>query len=234
MPTATQIISGALGLLGIRAPGDEVDPDIAAVVFDRLNTLLDAWRTGEFYAYTTQTITGTLPANTQSVTIGPAMTLAITPRPVQLEASSFYTEGGYDYPLIPVTEAEFNHIVLKSTAASGKKWMFYRPGATTTGTVSFWPRSESAVTLSIVCQLQVAEFTDYTTDVVLPAGYRRALQFTLAEECAADFEREIPPTVARNARAARRDIKSNNFRVPQLEVAGHLRSAVEFGTLPGW
>jgi hypothetical protein len=233
MPTATQIISGALGLLGIRAPGDEIDPDIAEVVFDRLNTLLDAWRTGEFYAYTTQTITGTLPANTQSVTIGPAMTLAITPRPVKLEASSFFTEDGFDHPLIPVTEAEFNHIVLKNTAAGGQKWMFYRPGAGTTGTVSFWPRSSSNVALSIVCQLQVSEFTDYTTDVVLPAGYRRALQFTLAEECAADFEREIPPTVARNARAARRDIKTNNFVVPQLEVCSRGQAGIEFGTFPG-
>lgn len=233
MATATQIIGGALGLLGIRAPGDDIDPDISAIVFDRLNTLLDAWRTQEFFAYTTQIVTGTLPANTQVLTIGPAMALAVTPRPVALEPSSFYTAGGIDYPLIPVTEAEFNHIALKSVAATGAKWMFYRPGAGATGTVSFWPLAGSSVALSIVCQLQVSEFSDYTADVVLPAGYRRALQFTLAEECAADFEREVPPTVARNARAARCDIKQNNFRVPQLVVSGVGESGIEFGSFQG-
>lgn len=233
MATANEIISSTLGLLGIRAAGDDIDPDIASVVFERLNTLMDAWRTGELFAYTTQTVQGSLPANTQSVTIGPGQTVAITPLPTQIETSSFYTEGGIDYPLHNVTEAEFNRVALKAISSPGDRWMFFKRGATT-GTLSFWPRAGSTATLNIVCQVQVGEFPDYTTDVVLPAGYKRALIFTLAEECAADFEREIPPTVARNAKAARRAIKNQNFVVPQLEVNSHEQDAVVFGTLPGW
>ncbi|MGH7185093.1 MAG: hypothetical protein ACREIB_02290, partial [Pseudomonadota bacterium] len=57
---------------------------------------------------------------------------------------------------------------------------------------------------------------------LLPTGYERMLVFSLAEEVAADYEREIPPTVARNATNARRAVKRVNSRVPTLQLPSGL------------
>lgn len=72
--------------------------------------------------------------------------------------------------------------------------------------------------LNLPVQKRLDAFAALTTEYTLPPGYERALVFTLAEEVAADYEREIPPTVARNAAAARRILKRANFKVPQLVV----------------
>jgi hypothetical protein len=60
------------------------------------------------------------------------------------------------------------------------------------------------------------------------------LVFTLAEEVAADYEREIPPTVARNAAAARRILKRANHKVPQLVVGEGDLTTQESRFIRGW
>lgn len=228
MTTANQIIAQALGLIGIRSSTDPINGPDAAIALERLNTLLDAWRADSFYAYATQTITGTLPANTQTLTIGPVgADLVLDPRPIRIERGSKFTTGGIDYSIIPVTQAEYEDIGLKAVSSIGPGVLFYDP-AVPEATISFFPRASAAVTLSLVCLLQVSEFADLTTDYDLAPGYRRALVYSLAEECAPDFEREAPPSVLRTASAARRLVRKTNLRVPQLTVARTVTSHEAF------
>lgn len=217
MPTALDIIGPALGLLGIRTPGDAVGPAEAEVCLERLNTWLDSQRVGPLNSYATTTVTGTLPANTSIITVGPTGTIVITPRPIRIETGSFYTQDGQDWPLIPITQAQYNGILTKGIASPGEKCAFYNPSMSD-GTLFVYPQASESVTLSLVCLLQLTEFADLTTNYVLPPGYRRMLVFTLAEEVAADFEREIPPTVARNAANARTAVRNANHTVPQLST----------------
>jgi hypothetical protein len=217
--TANSIIRQALGKLGIAAPGQVVSPGDAQACLQSLNTMLDAWAVESLYAYATQTITGTLPASTATRTIGPTGQLVATPRPVRLEDGCFFTAGGIDYPITTVTEGEYNGIGLKDVASLGPRWVFYRP-TLPNGLLSFFPLAAPAVTLSLVVQQQISAFATLTTNYTLPPGYERALVFSLSEEVAADYEREVPPTVTRNAAAARRLIKRTNHTVPQLDVCG--------------
>jgi hypothetical protein len=216
--TANQIIGQALGLLGIRSSADPVGGAEAAVGLERLNTLLDAWRVQNLYAYATQKATGTLPALTGTRTIGPVTgDLVIDPRPVRLEAGCKYTSGGVDYPLRVVTLAEYEAEPMKDTAGMGPCIVHYNPSLPL-GVLSFWPVPQASVTLSLVVQVQLTAFADLTTDYELPPGYLRALVYTLAEECGPDFERDVPPTVSRNAMNARRLLQRSNHDVPQLDV----------------
>jgi hypothetical protein len=219
LTTANSIIRQALGKLGIVAPGEAVDAGDASACLISLNTMLDGWAVESLYAYATTTITGTLPANTQTRTIGPTGQLVATPRPVRLEAGCFFTAGGIDYPIETVTEDEFNSIGLKAVSSLGPRWVFYNP-TLANGVLNFHPRAAQAVILSLVVQQRISSFASLTTSYTLPPGYERALVLSLAEEVAADYEREVPPTMARNAALARRNIKRTNFVVPQLDVCG--------------
>lgn len=221
MTTANKIIGQALGLVGVRAAVDPVSGADASIALERLNTMLDGWRTQSLFAYAALTISGTLPASTATRTIGPAGQLVCDPRPIRIEAGSRYTLDGTDSPLRPISQAEYDAIPDK--AATGGPEVVAFNAALPAGVLSFWPLAAAPVTLSLVVLQQVARFADLTTDYTLSPGYERALVFSLAEEVCADFERDVPPTVARTARNARRLIQRVNHDVPQLELPAALQ-----------
>jgi hypothetical protein len=230
--TANQIIGQALGLLGIRSSADPVPGADAAIAFERLNTLLDAMRVQNLYAYATQKATGTLPALTGTRTIGPAGDLVIDPRPVRLEAGCKYTSGGIDYPLRVVTLAEYEAEPFKDAPSMGPCMVHYNPSLPE-GVLSFWPVAQASVTLSLVVQVQASAFADLTTDYELPPGMRRLLIYSLAEECGPDFERDVPATVSRTAANARRLFQRANHQVPQLDVCIGLGQREHYNILTG-
>lgn len=214
--SAAVIIRAALGKLGIVAPGQALNGDEAADCLAALNRVLDAWRLERLYAYATTDVTHTTAGVTDSLTIGPGGDINTT-RPERFEAGAYYRLSGVDYPLIGVTEAEFNAVPVKAVTAVGPTWFEYSPNSPL-GVLRFYPRLTAGAALRMPVQVQLTAFADLTTEYTLPAGYERALMFTLAEEIAADYEREIPPTVARNAAASRRLLKRSNLVVPQLKV----------------
>jgi hypothetical protein len=214
--TANTIIRGALAKLGIVSPGEAVKAADGETCLTALNAILNAWRTERLYAYATQRIAHTAASDAASLTIGPSgADITATPRPDRFENGCFYTLGGVDYLLEPVTEAEFNEQPFKAVTGTDAACFFYNPGLPL-GTLRFFPRIPSGAALTLIAQQRISAFADLTTDYGLPAGYERALMFTLAEEVASEYEREIPPTVARNASNARRMIKRANNVVPQL------------------
>ena len=215
--TAAKIIKAALGKLGIVSPGEALKPADGETGLLALNALLNAWKLESLYAYATATISHTVASEAQSLTIGPAGDINVTERPVRFEDGCFYSSGGLDYELKPITQAEYNTIGLKNVGALGPLWFEYTPSFPL-GVINFFPRIISGAQLRLIVQQRIDAFSDLTTVYTLPPGYERALLFTLAEEVAADYEREIPLTVARNAANARRVLKRANLIVPQLTV----------------
>jgi len=219
MATANRIIRQALGKLGLVSPGESVKPGDAADCLIALNTMLDQWRVESLFAVSTATVTAALPANTSSMTIGPTGDIVVASRPIRLEPGCFFTSGNLDYPIeTGLTEAEYNSILLKEAGGLGPDVAFYDP-AWPNGTISFFPQASSAVTLSLIVLTQLSAFPDLTTEISLAPGYEAALVFSLAEYVAADFEREPPRTVTRNAALFRNSIRRVNVTVPQLKTA---------------
>lgn len=231
MTTANKIIGQALGLLGVRSSVDPVTGADAAIALERLNTLLDGWRTQSLFAYAQQTVAGVLPAHTATLTIGPAGQL-VAERPIRVEAGSRFTRDGIDSPIRPIGQAEYAAIADKATAGLGPEWVAFNP-TLPEGVLSFYPLADAPVALSLVVLQQVSQFATLTTDYALPPGYERALIFSLAEEVSPDFERDVPPIVARNARNARRLIQRVNHEVPQLQVPAEPRRGERFSILEG-
>lgn len=223
--TANAIIRSALGKLGVVSPGESVKPGDAADCLRALNVMLDAWKVENLYAYATQTVDHPLASPALSLDIGPTGDIVVSERPVRIEPGSYYTAGGVDYPMEQISTAEFNMIGIKDLASLGPVLFDYNP-TLPDGVLRFYPQASAAAELHLLLQVRVAAFAALATSYTLPPGYERALIFSLAEEVGADFEREIPPTVMRNAANARRFIKRANHSVPQLLVGepieGHL------------
>ncbi len=225
MTTATEIIRAALGNLGIVAPGEAVKANDAEDCLAMLNDILDGWKVERLYAYCTQAITYITPGETQTLTIGDGGQINIPERPERFEAGCFYRLSGIDYPLTSVNEAEYNAVPVKDVTALGEVCFWYEP-TLPLGSIKFYPRLVSNAQISLIAQQRMSAFADLTTDYTLPAGAKRALIFTLTEEAAPRYEREIPPTVAKNAANARRVFKRGNLTVPQLSVGGESSSDV--------
>ena len=217
--SAGKIIRGGLGLLGIVSPGEALKASDASDGLAVLNSLLDAWKLERLYAYATATIQHTTVGETASLTIGPTGDIVVAERPERFEDGCFYrSNGGIDYPLTQANEADYNRVPFKAVTTLSPTGFEYTPSYPV-GRLQFYPRIPSGVVLNLIVQQRISAFADVNTEYDLPAGYERALRFTFAEEVAANYEREIPPTVARNAQQARRLLKRSNFSVPQLQVS---------------
>jgi hypothetical protein len=229
--TANALIRQALARIGVRAAGEAVNGDDAADALQVLNTMLDAWRVENLFAVATSTLSATLPANTQQINVGPAQTVAVDPRPIRFEDGCTYRVGGIDYPLRSVTEAEFADLRYKAVSAVGPEVFFYRPNFPI-ATLDFYPRASSAVPLSLVALVQVSAFANLTTAYNLAPGYERAIVLSLGEELAPMFEATLGPLYMAQAQSARRLLKRNNARVPQLDLSavpqGHHTTRSDF------
>ncbi|MGH8866101.1 MAG: hypothetical protein ACREVZ_15905, partial [Burkholderiales bacterium] len=178
MPTANQIIAQSLGLLGIKAPGEGVEGDESADILIRLNTMLDAYRLESLNAYTLQRVTASV--STVTRTIGPAGNFVIDPRPVRIERGSFYSSGGTDYTIEPVSAEQYNSLLVKANGGLGPQ-VVYLDTAFPTGTLFFYPVPLVVVTVTLLCQVQISAFPDLTSNVVLAPGYERMLVLSLTE-----------------------------------------------------
>lgn len=217
MTTATALIRQALGHLRVRAAGETVGGDDAADALDVLNTMIDAWRLESLNAYTTQTLTGTLAAGAQSISVGPSQALHSAVRPTRFGlGSTFRTAAGIDYPMRPVTEHEYTRLPPQTTAL-GPAYFHYRPEVPY-GTLWFYPSPAAAVTLRMVAQVQVEQFAGLTLDYPLAPGYAQAIAYSLAEHLAAMFDVAVPVQVAAHAQRTRQAVKRLNHVTPQLNA----------------
>jgi hypothetical protein len=217
MATALEIVESAMSKLGLFGPGDVVSAEDGDVCLQRLNALVDAWENEGLFAYTTADTIFTLPANTSSRTIGPAMQINMV-RPVRILRGSFSRLDGIDYRLTPISEAEYNDISLKSTVGSIAPSVCFYDGGNPTGTVYFWPVANVSVEVHLVTPESGGAATDLTTSYLFPPGYQRALEYNLAIEIASDFDQKPTPMLFGMASNAKRALKRTNSRVPQLDM----------------
>lgn len=217
MATALSYIEAAMGKIGMLAAGEVVSAEDSAVGLERLNTLLDALENEGMYGFATLDTIFTLPANTTSRTIGPAMQINIV-RPVRICPGSFSRVSGIDYPLTSISEAEYNAISLKSQVGSVAPAVCFYDGGSPTGTVYFWPTAGSSAEVHLITPTAQTAATTITTDLVFPPGYQRYLENALAIELAPDFNVAPSPLLLGMAANQKRFIKHTNHRTPQLDM----------------
>jgi len=205
--TARTILSDALKLGGIIAPGETMSADSAADGLRMLNDLVGSYNLDGLYAFATSDVTATFTG--ASATIGDGMTIN-TPRPIKI-TSAFYRLGGTDPQLSVITADEYYAIGNKTT--SGNPTVIYYESTAPTGTVKVWPVPGS-VEYHLQVEAQLTEFATLDTVYYLPPGYSRMLKYSMTEELAPAYGQKVDVGIARSAINMRRSIKRSNSRVP--------------------
>lgn len=226
MTTALQIVSRAAELIGFKDPDETLSGNDAANFLAVLNSMVDGWNTDRLFIVASQTVTASVSAS--PVAIGTGQTLN-TVRPIRIE-DGWVRLNGIDYRLKWVTSAEYDAIVSKSVTTSLPGFAYYQPSLPS-GAIYLWPAPSAAVSLHVRVLVQLSEFAALATEYDLAPGYRKALEYSLAEELAPG-RRQLDPQIARVAANARRAIRRTNFEPVQIETSDVARSIV-FSILRG-
>ena len=211
MTTALSIINRAAELIGYKDPDESLSGNDSSNFLGVLNSMVDSWNTDRLYIVSTEEVTASVSGS--PITIGAGASIDVA-RPVRVEDGSFVRISNVDYPIRWVTQEQFNSIASKDVTGSFPEYGYYEPSLPT-GSISLWPVPASTVELHLVLMTQLSEFADIATEYDLAPGYKRALEYSLAEELAIG-RRPLDPQIARIAASARKKIKTANFEPPQL------------------
>lgn len=222
MATALGMISRSMRLIGSIGKGETPDEDEAADGLTALNAMLDAWQIERLMVYQIVQNSHTWAASTTSRTIGSGGNFAVQ-RPVRIDSAWFRDSNNNDYPLeVFQDRRQYDAIVIKSTTGNISQYLFYDP-AYPLGVLYAYPISTAQWTLKLNTWQTLQSFSALTTDLALPPGYQRAIEYNLAIEIAPEYGKgkKIDPLVPVIAVQSKASIKTLNqpSMVAQVETA---------------
>lgn len=209
--SAGSIIDRAYSLLGHKAAGEPLSGDDADYALGVLNGLIDSWNTQRLFIVTVSEVVATVSG--VSATIGTGQQFDIG-RPIDVETGAFARLAGIDYPIEWIDRVTYERLTLKTVSSTFPQYAYYNQDLQI-GTIYFYPAPSAAIEVHIPLQVQLDAFADQSTKYVLAPGYKRALEYTLAEELAPGL-RPIDPQIVRTAQIARRAIRRTNVDVPLM------------------
>jgi len=208
MTTALQMINTAARRTGFLAAGETLSSDDSADALDVLNTMMDAWATNRLMVYQIVQEVFSTAGSTTSYTIGPSGTWNTT-RPVRLDDSSFLRISDIDYPLELVTPDVYANVPMKSVTSTIPYLITYN-FAYPLATVSLYPTPSEAGSIYLRSWKALQSFAALTTDLALPPGYRRAIEWNLCKELCAEYGRPATGDILRESASSKQGITSVN------------------------
>ena len=215
MTTALELITDALVTASVLGINEAVQSEDAEFALRTLNGMVDGMATGPTWAYSTSEVVYSLPANTQTRTIGPSQQINVD-RPMRLETGCYTRISGIDRPLAVVDFQDYAGAALKSTQSTWPSCVYY-DARWPTGMLYFWPVG-SACELHLFIHQRISEFADVSTAYNLPPAHRRALVLMLAEDLALRYGRELTPSLRLASANAQRALRRANLVVPTLKT----------------
>ena len=209
MPTALALITRSMRLARVLRKGESLDSDESADGLVALNAMLDSWQIDRLLVYQIVQVSNTWPAATTSRTIGSGGNFT-QQRPVKID-SAFVTDSNSNWYEVRVLQdrTEYDSIVIKTTESTLPQYLFMDP-AYPLGVIYLYPVPSAAVTLKLNTWQTLQSFAALTTDLSLPPGYQRAIEYNLAIEFGPEFGANISPEVKRVAMESKAAIQSLN------------------------
>lgn len=217
MPSALDLIKTSMRKVGALADGEDPTTSEANDGLEVLNSMLDSWSLEKLLVYQINQEAFTWTSGNASRTIGSSGNFNTT-RPTRIE-DGFTRISNVDYPYQVVSKEHYDAIPDKTTQGPYPEVIYYSQ-ANPLGTIYGWPVPSASISFYLNSWKQLQQFTSLTTDLALPAGYQRAIEFNLACELGPDLQLEIPERVDRIARESKAAIKRSNSipLIAQLEV----------------
>ena len=208
MATAGDQINRALRLLGVLAEGEVPSADTSNDALTALNQMIDSWNTERLAVYATQDQVFTWPSGETTQTLGPSGDFVGT-RPVLLDDSTYFTQGGVSYGVQMINEDQYNAIALKTVTSTFPQVMWVNQ-TNPDITMHVYPRPTSALIWHFISVLPLSQPALLSTELYFPPGYMRAFAYNLACEIAPEFGEEPSQQVQRIAMTSKRNLKRIN------------------------
>lgn len=209
MATALSMITRSMRLAGVIGKGETLDPDESADGLTALNAMIDSWSTERLFIYAIRDETFSWAASQATRTVGAAGDFA-TDRPVRVDPSSYFVSGGINYPVELISPEAFAGIQVPTTGSTIPMYLAADYTSSALVTLSAYPVPSATISFHLRTWRLLQSFTSLTTSLALPAGYQRAIEFSVAEEFGVEFGKDIPMKVQQIAAKARSNLKRIN------------------------
>lgn len=215
--TALYIITGAMRLFEGVASGENIDSAEAADGLAVLNDMLESWSAERLLIFTVARLIFPLVPGVSVYKMGQdgvGVNDFNTPRPPRITRISVISLANVQLPLelqmqYTTDEKIWQEVRVKNIPSSLPR-LCYDDGAMPNRNLNIYPVPTIANQLAIYPWSALTAFADLTTQYTFPPGYARALRFSLAEEFASEFGKQLNPMVMAKAAKARQTIRAMN------------------------
>ena len=208
--TASEIINGALRLIGALAEGDTPSAETSADALAAMNQMIDSWSTERLSTFNTQDQVFTWPTDEITRTLGPTGDF-VGNRPVLLDDSTYYRDAstGVSFGIKFINQQQYNGIAVKTVTSTYPQVMWINmenPNITMT----IYPKPTRALEWHFISVEELTQAATLATALAFPPGYLRAFRYNLACEIAPEFGVEPSAQVKRIAMVSKRNLKRIN------------------------
>ncbi len=209
MTTASDVINGALRLIGALAEGETPSAATSNDALSAFNEMLASWDTERLSVFSTQDQTFTWPANVTSRTLGPTGDF-VGVRPIQVDdATYFIGANGLSFNVELINDLQYNSIALKTVTSTYPSALWVN-NTYPDVTLTVYPVPTQALVWHIISVDTLSQAAALSTTLAFPPGYLRAFRYSLACELAPGFGVEPSPQVKRVAMVSKRNLKRIN------------------------
>ena len=219
------MILRSMRLSGEKVRGATLTADEQVECLAELNTFMESWQLEPLMCYSITERTVALTASTESYTV--------TSRPSKIVDPCFIRDGsGYDTPVRIINAEVYGRIVDKDAGFTVPTYLFYDAGfsATSTATLSVYPSPSASLTLHFNTWVELQNFANLSTNVLLPKGYQLAIESNFAIHLAAGLA-PISNELAKMARDSKAAIKSINIPDPIMRLDSGVLSTSRGGNI---
>lgn len=227
--TVQKLIDGAARLTRVKGRGRALTGEDSAAWMETLNMMLESWALDNALIYSMVKENFTLASSANNYSIGSGGDFD-TVRPEEI-LNMFIRAGGFDHPIVMITDAEYSAIGSKSVSTRpARAW--YNP-TYPTGTIYFESKPTVGESVHIDSLKPITTFDNLAQEVSLPPGYNALIKFNLAVEGANEYGRSVLPETAMRAEQLLNAVRRRNKRTPILAVDKALQGGESFNILTG-
>lgn len=210
MATASELINGALRLLGVLAEGEVPSAATADDALVAMQQMIDSWNTERLAVYTTQDQVFTWPAGQLSQTLGPSGDF-VGNRPIVLDDATYFIDPtlGISYGIKLINQQQYDGIAVKTVTSSYPQVLWVNTNYPDVD-LHIYPVPTRALEWHFISVEELTQPATLSTVLAFPPGYLRAFRYNLACEIAPEFGVEPSPQVQRIAMSSKRNLKRIN------------------------
>jgi len=210
MATASELINGALRLLGVLAEGEVPSAATADDALVAMQQMIDSWSTERLSIFTTQEQVFTWPVGQLSRTLGPSGDF-VGNRPILLDDSTYFVDpsNGISFGIKIINQQQYDGIAVKTVTSSYPQVMWINTNYPNID-MHIYPVPTRALEWHFISVDPLDQPATLSTVLSFPPGYLRAFRYNLACEIAPEFGVEPSPQVQRIAMSSKRNLKRIN------------------------